>query len=233
MEQAVNSVLAQTHKNWELIIVGDGVWPIAQTWLDFCPRVQGYKITKKVHYPTIHPLYGWLAGPCRAINFGLSHVRGDWIARIDDDDVWTPKHLEIALKRAKEHNLEFVSFPIDLNGVRPEADVFYGQRVGGVQSWLYRGYLKCFRTNLHCWRKKWNAVNDVDLAQRMARAGVRMRYFASEQYHAIIKPRPGLKNVGIKGWLEENEEEQNAERKDFSGGDTGQGRQQGRPEQEH
>jgi len=237
---AVDSILWQTHKNWELIIVGDGVWPEQfpghkafrpQIEEDRIVQISHYRIDKIIHYPTDDPKYQWLAGPCRAINYGLSKVRGDWIARIDDDDVWHPRHLEWALEAAMRYDVEFVSFSIDLNGQRPIPDRQHGQAVGAVQSWLYRSYLKCFKTNLHCWRKKWNAVNDVELGRRMARAGVKMSYHIDAFPHATIKPRPGLTEVGIKGWLQEGE--QNARGQEFSGGDTGQGRQQGDTKQEH
>src|SRR3990167_816580 len=199
--KAIDSVLAQTHKNWELIIVGDGVWPCEYTHYEY-GKIRGHKIHKVRHYPA-HPFYQWLAGPCRAINYGLSRARGDWIARIDDDDVWHSGHLEWALNAARNYRDEFVSFPIDLNGQAPKPYFFNRNAVGAVQTWLYRGYLKCFRVNLHCWRKKWNAVNDIDLAERMAKAGVEMDYFDKSEIHAIIKPRSGLTEVGIKGWLQE------------------------------
>lgn len=206
LTKTIESVLAQTHKNWELIIVHDGLdHLLGKFWTPSAQdnRVRECGIPKIVHYPTDDPKYQWLAGPCRAINYGLSRVRGDWIARIDDDDVWHPKHLERALEYAKRAGAEFVSFPIDLNGEYPMPDRFYGNSVGSVQSWLYRSYLKCFKTNLHCWRKRWNAVNDIDLAQRMARAGVKMAYCVDAYPHATIKPRPGLTEVGVKGWLQE------------------------------
>ena len=231
--EAINSVLAQTYKNWELIIVHDGLGHLLNKFWHTSgsdTRIKEYEVDKIRHYPD-HPFYSWLAGPCRTINYGLSRVRGAWIARIDDDDVWHPRHLEWALAVALTYNQEFVSFPIDLNGRQPIPDVHYGRHVGAVQSWLYRSYLKCFKTNPHCWRKKWTAVNDIDLSERMARAGVRISYFISPEPHATIKPRPGLTEVGIKGWLQEGE--QNARGQEFSGGDTGQGRQQGNSEQEH
>ena len=36
----------------------------------------------------------WFAGPVNAINKGLEKASGDWIARIDDDDLWTNDHLK-------------------------------------------------------------------------------------------------------------------------------------------
>ena len=51
----------------------------------------------------------WFAGPVNAINKGLEKATGDWIARIDDDDLWTNDHLKSLLFFAIKNDLEFVS----------------------------------------------------------------------------------------------------------------------------
>jgi cellulose synthase/poly-beta-1,6-N-acetylglucosamine synthase-like glycosyltransferase len=44
-----------------------------------------------------------------AINKGLSLATGDWIARIDDDDIWTKDHLKHSLDLLYKTKSEFVS----------------------------------------------------------------------------------------------------------------------------
>ena len=44
-----------------------------------------------------------------ANNEGLKNASGDWIARIDDDDIWTSNHLEDLIKYAKHTQSDFVS----------------------------------------------------------------------------------------------------------------------------
>ena len=51
----------------------------------------------------------WFAGPVMANNEGLKNASGDWIARIDDDDIWTSNHLEDLIKYAKHTQSDFVS----------------------------------------------------------------------------------------------------------------------------
>ena len=36
-------------------------------------------------------------------------AKGDWIARIDDDDIWTKDHLKDLLKKVVKDKSEFVS----------------------------------------------------------------------------------------------------------------------------
>ena len=70
--------------------------------------------------------------------------------------------------------------------------------IGGVQTWLYRSYLKFFKANINCWRKSWNKVNDLDLQNRFYLAGVKMDYLKLST--CIIKPRPGENEIGLKAY---------------------------------
>jgi len=198
--KAIKSVIDQTYQNWELLVITDGLDVEFKTkWMD--SRIYVFPIEKKLHYPD-EPKYHWLVGPVRAINHGLSMAVGDWIARIDDDDVWDPKHLERMLQIVEHTGAEFISGDIQICGGIPLGYSFYGKPVGAVQSWLYRGYLKCFKCSKHSWRRAWDANNDIDLPKRMARAGVRFGY-DSDYIHARVEPREGLHYTGLDGWLEE------------------------------
>jgi hypothetical protein len=67
--------------------------------------------------------------------------------------------------------------------------------IGGTQTWLYRAYLKTFRYNINCWRKKWNRVNDTNIQDRFCKAGVRMGYI--DKVVCTILPRPGENTIGL------------------------------------
>jgi len=202
--KAVCSVLAQTYKNWELIIVYDGCsdkYPLSLPWTATDDRIREFYISKKTHYPK-DAIYQWLVGPVNALNYGLSKVRGAWIARIDDDDEWHPRHLEDAFASANMLKAEFVSHQIMIGKKKPKPYKFHGKWVGATQTWLYKSYLRCFKYSKHSWR--WRpGNNDIDLPRRMARAGVDMKYVCDGYCHAYISPRPGLKHTGKKGWVEE------------------------------
>jgi len=48
-------------------------------------------------------------GRVQASNAGLKECTGDWIATIDDDDVWRPNLVSSLLNFAQEQGFEFVS----------------------------------------------------------------------------------------------------------------------------
>ena len=81
--RAVNSALAQTFTDFELIIVDDGS-------TDDTPQVVG-----SLRDPRIRSLRHALSrGPAAARNTGISNARGEYIAFLDDDDEYLPTNIE-------------------------------------------------------------------------------------------------------------------------------------------
>lgn len=205
LARAIPTVLAQTYKNFEFIIVGDCCNDSTETRVKAIkdPRIRFYNLPKRGYrYPPTAENH-WLAGPVMAANQALKMVRGKWIARIDDDDLWTSDHLEVLLHFAQKGNYEFVSgvYEAERYGQRIAVDVKGDNpRIGGTQTWLYRSYLKFMRYNINCWRKSWNRVNDTDLQDRFYKAGVRMGFL--EKVVAYILPRPGEKTIGLSAYRE-------------------------------
>ena len=58
-----------------------------------------------------------------------------------------------------------------------------------------RSYLRFMKFNPDCWRRRWHRVNDMDLAERIRRAGVRIGYL--DEVTAHVEPRPGEKLIGL------------------------------------
>ncbi len=87
IEEAIESVLAQTCTNWELLLVDDGSkdgsTPIAQRYATRLPE--------KIRYLTHHGREN--RGISASRNLGLLHARGDFVAFLDADDVWLPQKL--------------------------------------------------------------------------------------------------------------------------------------------
>ena len=233
LERALPSVFAQTYKNVEIIVVFHGCEPrkprtagppsafyesfgyqdraqhtagpdvYEYVWDKLKLRAIGIKREPK--YPPTAENH-WFAGPVDPINAGLKAANGHWIARVDDDDTWTPDHIERLLRFAQQRDLEFVSgghSTHDKPYVEPYR-VNLTRDVGGVQTWLYRSYLRSFRANPDCWRKRHNRVNDTDLQQRFANAGVRMGYLRRVVAH--ISPRPGETVIGLKAYQQNRAE---------------------------
>ena len=96
LEEAIESVRAQTLRGWELLLVDDGSTDestsIALRAAEKDPRC--------VHYLE-HPDHANL-GMSATRNLGLSHARGEYVGFLDADDVLVPSALEqqVALLRA-------------------------------------------------------------------------------------------------------------------------------------
>ena len=215
LERSLPSVLAQTYSNLEVIILADqctdGTVEAVEAIGD--PRVRCIEIAPgSVRYPPVAE-YHWFAGPVVAANAALNAFSGDWVARIDDDDVWTTDHVEVLLKHAVSNNLEFVSsaYVAERDGNRTLIDCAnVYPRIGGTQTWLYRHYLRMFRYNIDCWRKRWDRVNDLDLQSRMANAGVRHGFV--DQVLAYVLPRPGETTIGLDAYRQNRKSIESAQR---------------------
>lgn len=79
--EAIESIQAQTHNNWELIIVDDG--STDQT----TSIVNTYMADNRIKLLSNAGAHG----VANAINFGLQSATGDYFARLDSDDAWVDK----------------------------------------------------------------------------------------------------------------------------------------------
>ena len=88
LAEAIESVIAQTYDNWELLLVDDGStdgsMAIAQQYAAQYPD--------RIRYLT-HPNRQNL-GMSASRNLGKTEAKGKYISPIDGDDVWMPKKLE-------------------------------------------------------------------------------------------------------------------------------------------
>jgi glycosyltransferase involved in cell wall biosynthesis len=90
LAEAIDSILAQTHTNTEIIIVNDGSTDRTAV------VAEGYGDRVKL----IHRENGGI-GPAR--NTGIEQVTGEFIALLDADDIWEPQKLaqQLALLEAE------------------------------------------------------------------------------------------------------------------------------------
>lgn len=95
IEETIESVLSQTYKPLEIIVVNDGS---TDRTADILKKYQRY--IRIIHQPN--------QGECVARNTGLEAARGFWVAFLDADDMWLPQKLERQIeiiKRYKEKNI--------------------------------------------------------------------------------------------------------------------------------
>lgn len=91
--ESIQSVIDQTYKNWELIIVDDcstdNTDEVVTSYTD--NRIRYFKNKKN-------------SGAALTRNRALREAQGEWIAFLDSDDLWMPEKLEHQIKFMEENN---------------------------------------------------------------------------------------------------------------------------------
>lgn len=198
-ERTIPSILNQTYKNFEILVVGDKCiddTPLLIARLND-PRIRFYDLSKRGKYPS-HPEARWFVQGVAPRNEGLRLARGLWLSWISDDDVLLPDYLETLLKFAQEGDFEFVSasYTAERNGkIITHRPADYTPPIGGMTTWLYRSYLNIFTWNINSWRKNWDRPCDYDLQNRMRRAGVSMGFV--DKVVAHLPAVEGTNTVGF------------------------------------
>lgn len=91
--RAVKSVLQQSYRNIEVILVDDSDGCDTQEIIpQFAKEIKYIKNERS-------------RGACYSRNVGLSEARGDFIALLDDDDFWMPNKIERQLQKAMKYPL--------------------------------------------------------------------------------------------------------------------------------
>lgn len=115
--ETLDSVLAQTYTNWQLVLVDDGSTDETPALLE---RYAGDERIEVVHHEQAR-------GVAAARNSGLDRARGDYIAYLDSDNTWFPDFLELMVR----HLLR--------SGDRAAYGVTALVEEGGEERHLYRG----------------------------------------------------------------------------------------------
>lgn len=94
--ESIESVLAQTYKNWELLIVDDcstdNTDEVVASFKD--TRIKYFKNEKN-------------SGAALTRNRAMREAQGEWIAFLDSDDLWAPNKLEKQLRFMNDNGYVF------------------------------------------------------------------------------------------------------------------------------
>ena len=88
--KTIESVIGQTYKNWEMIVVDDGstddTESIARSYSSKDSRIKYLSLGHNSGRPAVPR------------NYGIKHANGEYIAFLDSDDLWLPGKLEKQIK---------------------------------------------------------------------------------------------------------------------------------------
>ena len=170
LREAIDSVLAQTYTNYEIIVVDDGstdnTWDIIQS---YGSKVRGFKKEN--------------GGVSTALNYAITQMKGEWFAWLSHDDLWMPEKLERQVLYINENpdvKLCYSGFELidkDGNKISEHLGVWFkkgkdirymvlcGPYINGITTLLHRScFIECglFREDLRC-------VQDADMWVKIAR----------------------------------------------------------------
>ena len=108
--ECIESVLAQTYTNWEMVIVDDmstdGSFSVAESYARRDVRIQVVRQSANI-------------GVGQARNVGLQHASGRYIAFLDSDDMWLPDKLlqQVHFLQTQQVPLTYTAYErVDVHG---------------------------------------------------------------------------------------------------------------------
>ncbi|HLM01411.1 MAG TPA: glycosyltransferase family 2 protein, partial [Pyrinomonadaceae bacterium] len=179
--ETLDSVLAQTFTDYEIILVNDG-----------SPDTEELEKALENYFEKIVYIRQENGGTASARNTGIETARGALIAFLDGDDIWLPEYLSEQIRFLTENNLEMVYADALLFGAVRDARETYMQKspsdgaadfegiVSGRCSVITSGTLaskqKILDAGMFDVRLPRIGMEDFDLWLRLAKAGAGIGY---------------------------------------------------------
>jgi glycosyltransferase involved in cell wall biosynthesis len=202
LDFAIKSILSQTHRDLELIIIDDGSsdnsFSVAQTYVEKDPRVRLYT---KVN-----------SGIVDSLNLALDVSKGDIIARMDADDIATPDRIEKLLQCRAMTNADIVYSNISLidkygakicTGFMPNKNIVL--RLLESRNFIPHPsvlFLKSVITEAGGYTKRLPYSEDLDLWIRLRDAGKKFSFCNNVLLHYRINPNTSRKELYNRYWFD-------------------------------
>lgn len=137
LRKTVESVLSQTYKDFEIVIVDDGSTDDTKDKID---------VLIKEGAP-IKYIYQENQGPAVARNTGIRNASGKYIAFLDADDLWIPEKLELqleVLKKNRDIGLVYgdVQDFSESNKWLPDRQHFTPEQIARQSGWIFPAFFK-------------------------------------------------------------------------------------------
>lgn len=172
--RCVNSILNQTYRDWELLMVGDGspenVFEDIAERLD---KIRDDRITftniHRSNYPS-NPLQRWQVLSVPPTNYGIGLTQGDWITFLDEDDEYYPNRLERMMFYTDDY--DFIYHQVEMERARGGKRVIdvvgsYPPRRAHItrMAMMYHKKFKDIKLNMDSWKE--NEVSDWNQIKRI------------------------------------------------------------------
>jgi glycosyltransferase involved in cell wall biosynthesis len=95
--ETLDSVLSQTFKDYEIILVNDG-----------SPDTEKLEKTLAPYLPHLVYIKQENSGTAAARNAAINSARGEWLAFLDGDDVWFPEYLTAQMEALSAKNCDLI-----------------------------------------------------------------------------------------------------------------------------
>ena len=180
--EALRSVLAQTYRDFEVIVINDGSPDTEQLERAIAPFLTRIGYLKQDN-----------RGPSAARNLGIRRAQGEFLAFLDADDVWEAEYLAEQLQMFKAYPwLDMVYCDVRFFGDTPSAgksymelyppesnDVTFDALLADKCPMIFPSCLVARRTTIMCAELFDEALNyseDTDLCLRVSYGGGRIAY---------------------------------------------------------
>ena len=190
-ERALASIINQTYSRLHILIIGDHCNEETANAVRSVndPRIQFINLPAQGMYPEYRAYRRKVAGS-HPMNVALSLVRGKWIAPCDDDDEFTPDHVEVLLNAARKNRCEMV-YSKALDEVRSNIWEMRGSaslKCGAIShgSVLYAAGLRFMRHSNTSW-KLHGQPSDWNLWKRMRQIGVKIGFVDHITYRHYLR----------------------------------------------
>lgn len=156
-ERSIPSILNQTYRNLELIVVGDCCTDntAAEVAKISDPRLRFVNLAERGRYPAT-PELRWMVAGTVPINHALGLARGHFITHLDDDDEHLPDRLEKLVALAQRERAELVWHPFYSEDQRGRWEIERAERFQVNQvttsSVLYHRWFRNISWDIEAWR---------------------------------------------------------------------------------
>ena len=133
LHECIESILIQTYKDWELLLIDDGSPDRSGEICDEYAR-------RDARISVIHKSN---EGVSSARNIGLEQVRGEWVMFVDADDAIAPNSLDQCLRKCTDNQLDVIQFSYSRNRDFSDGNVAETKPLSPQEYFEERKFLVC------------------------------------------------------------------------------------------